>query len=199
MATTPTEETAAPETEPEAAAPPARTRREAVKVAADLATGAQKNGELTEAAAESALEWFMGEEELPVEKVIDVNIGTPDAPRTLAWTITSIGSDKIEQSRKLAQKGGNRASRRLTTQAPEIDEVEANARIVVAGTIDPDLREAARRKGAPNHPDGDLAAVQLLKHRLRGKPGLIDRIAVEILALSGYDDDDIQEHAAGKR
>lgn len=186
-----------------AEAPASDHRRDAVRAASILGTGDAK-GTLPPEAQQDALEWFLSDEEMPMNKTINVNIGTPDSPRLVAWTIKAIDGEQIKHARKMAEEGGSRASRRRQTGAVvEVDAQEANARIVVAGTEYPDLREVAQVKQQragfqERRPDPDAPAVEVLKWRLRHKPGLIDQLAGEILALSGYDDDDIQEHAAGK-
>lgn len=151
--------------------------------------------------AQTALDWFLSDVDLPLSKELTVKLGD----REYLWTIRAIDGDTIKRSRKMAEEGGSVAAKRArqTGVAPEVDTLQANARIVVAGTVDPDLRAAAVAKMAHdglthNSPDQDFPAVRLLLHRMRAKPGIIDQIAVAILNLSGYDDEDVQEHAAGK-
>lgn len=145
----------------------------------------------------SALDWFMQDEVIDAEQTIDLNIGTTRNRRWIAWTIRAVDTDVLKRIRRDAE--GNRARRRGRTEgAGDIDPQEANLRIVLAGTIEPDLREICRMKGAPEHVDPDVAPLQLLKHRFRTKPGLIDQIAGEVMSLSGYDEDDLREHMAGK-
>lgn len=146
----------------------------------------------------TALDWFLSDAPVAVEYTFDINIGNPRDQRWVKWTIQAVDVDVLRRIRKEAE--GPRRTRRARQpgETPEVDQQEMSARIVVAGTIDPDLRGIARMKGAPEHPDPDVAAIQVLKHRFRHKPGLIDQLSIEVMALSGYDDEDIREHAAGK-
>lgn len=182
----------------------AAARRDAARLGSQIGNG-ELDATLTEQGQQDALAWMLDPEEIPLTQDIDVNVGTPDNPRIFVWTIGPIDGETIKRSRKAAETGGRGRSNRARAagEVPEVDPQEANARICVAGVISPNLREAAAMKmsaaGAhdPN-PDKDANAVALLKHRLRHKPGLIDQIAVKILGLSGYDDDDIQPHSVGK-
>lgn len=180
------------------------TQRESVRLAAEIGSG-RIDGELSAEAQDSATEWFLSDKEIPMTRTLDINVGTPDQRHVIVWTITAIDGDTIKRARKQAEEGGSRAAlrrARAAGQAPEVDAQEANARIVVAGSVNPDFRALAKlkmdRQGVSSPPDPDIPAVMMLKYRLGHKPGLIDLIAGEILSLSGYDDDDIQEHAAGK-
>lgn len=183
-------------------------QKTAVRTAAAVGAGELK-GPLTPEAQASALDWFLSDEEVPMSYKLLVNIGPPDEKVEVDWTITAISSDTLKAARAAAREG-NRNRRRGIAAAgvpAEIDELEMNSRIIVAGSIDPNLIEAAKarmdraRSGGmqvPEHPDPMTPAVQLLQNRLKHKPGLIDQIAMEILRISGYDDDDIREHQAGK-
>lgn len=146
----------------------------------------------------TALDWFLSDAPVPVEYSFDINIGNPRDQRWVKWTIQAVDVDVLRRIRKDAEGPRRTRRARVPGETPEVDQQEMSARIVVAGTIDPDLREVARMKGAPEHPDPDVAAIQILKHRFQHKPGLIDQLSIEIMALSGYDDEDIREHAAGK-
>lgn len=181
---------------------------EAVRTAAAVGAGELK-GPLTPEAQASALDWFLSDEEVPMAYTLTVNIGPPDQTVEVPWTITAISSDTLKAARAAAREG-NRSRRRGLAAAggqPEVDELEMNSRIIVAGSLDPDLpaiakarMDRARQTGmdVPDHPDPMVAPVQLLQNRLKHKPGLIDQLAIEILRISGYDDDDLREHQAGK-
>lgn len=146
----------------------------------------------------TALDWFLSDAPVAVEYTFDINIGNPRDQQWVSWTIRAVDVDVLKRIRKEAE-GPRRARRaRQPGDAIEVDQQEMAARIVVAGTIDPDLHEVAKMKGAPDHPDPDVAAIQILKHRFRHKPGLIEQLSLEVMSLSGYDDEDVREHAAGK-
>jgi hypothetical protein len=154
-------------------------------------------GHVTEHNIDSATEWFLSDEPLVSQKNVEINVGTDEAKRWITWTITSVDGEVLKRIRREGESGGNRRQRRAGG-ASEIDPQEANARIVVEGTISPDLAEVARRKGLPETADPKYGAVQVLKHRLRDKPGLIDQLAGEIMSLSGYDEEDLRESLAAK-
>lgn len=156
---------------------------------------------LTPDEAKDALDWFLSDEEIPLTKTLKITLGE----REYLWEIRAIDFDTIKRARKLAEEGGQLAAKRArqTGVAPEVDSQQANARIIVAATIKPDLRHAAAVKMQQDglshtSPDVDFPAMQLVLHRLRTKPGIIDQIAGAILNLSGYDEEDVVEHAAGK-
>jgi hypothetical protein len=175
----------------------AETDRDLIRRAAGP-EGDGKNGDLDIPEQITALDWFLSDAPAPVEYTFDINIGTPRDQRWIKWTIQAVDVDMLRRIRKEAE-GPRRARRQRQPGEPmEVDQQEMSARIVVAGTIDPDLREVARMKGAPDHPDPDVPAIQILKHRFRHKPGLIDQLSLEVMSLSGYDDEDIREHMAGK-
>jgi hypothetical protein len=73
-----------------------------------------------------------------------------------------------------------------------VDATEAGLRTVVYGTVEPDLAEAARRKGL-TAPDPAWGPMQIVKHRFRHKPGLVDQLTAEIFDISGFDEEDVRE------
>jgi hypothetical protein len=189
-----------------------REEREAADDARDLIRRAQgpkgdgKASDLDAGEQMTAVEWFLSDEPVAVEHTVQINIGTPWQERWIDWTIRAVDTEILSRIRKEAD-GGNRRARRERERNPEPGAdlaalQDANSRIVLAGTVIPDLREVARMKitaaGEPLHPDPDVPALMLLKHRFRNKPGLIDQLSNEIMGLSGYDDEDIREHQAGK-
>lgn len=177
---------------------------ESARIASQVGSGAVKDGTLSPTAESEALKWFLSTTEIPATIKLDVNVGTPHEKQIITWTLRAIDSDTLKKARKMSEEGSRSVRRaRATGQAPEIDGAEANARILVAGSADPDFYMAARTlmaatPGSQAHPDPDTDAVMLLRNRLGHKPGLIDQLAMEVLSLSGYDDEDIVEHAAGK-
>ena len=137
----------------------------------------------------AALEWLLSDEpdaEGEYEHTIEVNVGTADKERFIEWTIRPVDLDELRRIRR--QATGSRAARRAG--ADGFDEVAGNLRVVIAGTVEPDLVAAAREQNTS--PDFVLRA------RFSRKPGLLAQIAGEIMALSGYDDEDVREvKAAG--
>lgn len=176
-----------------------RNQREAVRAAEAIGAGETK-ATLSDQAAASATEWFLGNEEIPTTHTLEVNIGPPDQERWFSWTLTSIDADTLKKCREAATQGSRMARRaaRAGGAPAEVNGEELNARILIAGSLDPDFRKLASMRGAEDAPDPDHNALMLLRHRLQHKPGLIDQLSGEVLALSGYDDDAIRENAAGK-
>ena len=157
--------------------------KEAVRAAA---AGAK----LTPEDQDAALEWFLSTDPEEDDEVttIEINVGTADKPRFIPWTIRSIDLDVLRRIRRQAMSG-NRAARRAGGQ--EVDEIAANLRIILEGTVKPDIAAAARELGI-----ADPATA--LRLRFKRKPGLLGQIAAEIMSLSGYDEEDVREaQAAG--
>lgn len=125
----------------------------------------------------AAVEWFLSDED-PIEKAIEFNVGTEDKPKWIPWTVQPVDMEVLRRIRKSAQN-----TRR---GAEGLDEVDANLKIVVAGTVNPDLKEMARQRGVP-------APEEALRLRFASKPGLLGQIAGEILSLSGYDAEDMRD------
>lgn len=176
-----------------------REQRDAVRAAEAIGSGDAK-ATLSEDAARSATEWFLGIEEVPTTYTLKVDVGSPEQERWYSWTLQSINAETLKHCREAATQGTRlqRRAARAGGAPAEVNGEEMNARILIAGSLDPDFREIARQRGAPEHPDPDFNALMLLRQRLIHKPGLIDQLASEVLALSGYDDEAIRENAAGK-
>ncbi|HTE59509.1 MAG TPA: hypothetical protein VK631_04110 [Solirubrobacteraceae bacterium] len=119
-------------------------------------------------------------------KRLNVRVGgTEEEPKKVPWLIKAIDTEVIRSAEREATSG-NRSARR-TGQA-EYDELKANLRIVVEGTHKPDLKALAKQQGIAD-------AVILLRRQFMNRPGIIPQIAGEIMALSGFDSDDVR--AAG--
>jgi hypothetical protein len=144
-----------------------------------------------------ALDWFLSEDPRDAGvgmEDVKINIGTSTRPRYTSWTICTVDAEALNHIRQPPQR--SRASRRAEA-AGEMPQQEAslvNAKIVLAGTLKPDMREAARRRGllTGQEVDPSKACLELLRWRFRNKPGLVDQLAGEILALSGYDEEDVK-------
>lgn len=117
-----------------------------------------------------------------------LNFGTPDNPRWIDWTVTTITGETLKAIRRRAQN--TRAAR----QSGNVDDQQVNLEIIVACSIDPNLREVTRILAdqglAPNDP------TIVLKEKLKKKPGYIPALAGEILGLSGFDEADVQDAEA---
>lgn len=149
-----------------------------------------------------ALDYFLAADTPDEGGVLRVDVGVPGDPKVIYWRIKAVDSETLRMIRQTSQ--GNRRMRRSRVPGePEIDNQEANARIVVAGSVYPDFNEIVRLKmenvGEKQQiPDPLAAGVLVLKNRLRHRPGLIDQISEHILVLSGFDEDAVQHHAVGK-
>lgn len=174
-------------TAPRQASPPSsadgeRSTPEVLSAAARLANGRKED--FTTEEVVDALEWFLSDvDEGDEVHEFQINIGTMKHKRWVTWGVRPVDPDKIRRIRRASQ-GGNRLARR--TGQGEFDEVQANVAIVVEGTVEPNVRAAAKDKGL-------VAPEDWVKAKFRHKPGLLTQIAGEIMACSGYDDDDIRE------
>jgi hypothetical protein len=166
--------------------------------ALSLATAEQQNApdatksEMTQKQTMDALEWFlMPEDETDLTHTFEINVGgVGDANEVwIKWTVMPVDMDKLRRIRRAAQP--KKARRGQPQGEGDFDGTNANIQVIIEGTQSPDLRAAARELGS-------VSAEPIVKARFRHKPGLIDQIANEIMAVSGYDDEDIQEIAAAQ-
>lgn len=139
-----------------------------------------------------ALAWLLADEEegedTRTEKW-EFNVGTEERQVWIDWVIRPIDADTMTglRQRATARRGVNRPSRR---GAPEtIDNTLFNLFMVASATVLPDLAKAAEAKGVAAA-DPLYGPVELLKHRFRNKPGIVDQIAAKVMLFSGYDDED---------
>jgi len=160
-------------------------KKAAVKAAATVKP--EDAEKLTPQAQTDALEWFVGidEDEAPETKPLKLNFGTDETPKWITWTICPVSMETMRAIRQRATQ--SRAARRTGS----VDEYRVNLEVVAAGTVDPDLQEAARRMHEAK--TGPLDPVECVRIRFQKKPGFIAQIAGHIMSLSGFDDDDVQE------
>jgi len=160
----------------------------------------KKLPEAVEAAAEGrsltaeqhvdALEWLLADEEEDdsgFTRTLELNIGTAGVKVWMTWVIRPVDRETLRALRE----SGNRRQRRAG-QFREVDTDEASLRIIATATVEPDLVEAARRKGI-EAPDPAFGPMEIIQHRFRRKPGLVDQVVGEIFDLSGYDEEDVRE------
>jgi hypothetical protein len=164
--------------------------REAVKKAA-------KGRKLDEHEAQDALEWFLAREgdanSAPEPKRMKLNLGSRENPQPVWWVIGPVEDVRINAIRDAARKGGNRRQRRRSQEEQEVDEMLVARRIVVEATIEPDLGQLAKRMDLVDPADALHAFFAKA-----GKTGLITQISGEVLTLSGWDDEDIEEVEAAR-
>lgn len=149
------------------------------------------NGQGDEEDLAKVTEWLLSDDAEVNTRMLKVRLGgSDDDPLVAPWYIRAIGIDVIRSAEREA--AGNRAQRR--SGGSGYDELAANLRIVVEGTAavgaadGPDLKQLAKQKGL-----GD--ATILVERRFRFRPGAIAQIAGEVMALSGFDAEDVR--AAG--
>jgi hypothetical protein len=166
--------------------------RAAVEKVAQAADSRDSKRELEALGAEThadALEWLLSDEaedEAVGLKTLEVDISGPGSPpRWVRWTIKPIGADEMKEARKRAQGGLNRAERRRSPNQ-DIELSEVNLHVLVAATVEPDLVAAAQTKGI-----ADPSVI--VRHRFRRKPGLVDQLANEVYAISGYEDEVVRD------
>lgn len=121
-----------------------------------------------------------------ITHLLELNVGSHTKPELIRWRIRAVDGPVIRKIREEA--AGNREQRRagvsLLNDANRV--FAANVKIVVEGTVEPDLKALAAREGHP-------AAGLMLEDAFRKKQGLIDQIAGEVMAISGYDDEDVRD------
>ena len=153
------------------------------------AVAAARDGQrLADAEKTSALDWFLNEEPKAMEEETltkELNFGTQDEPRWVSWTIKPVPMEVMRAIRKKA--GNTRAAR----QTGEVDEYRVNLEIVVEGTVDPDLRSAARQLHEEGR--GPADPVDALRAKFASKPGYITQLGAAIMTLSGFNDEDVRD------
>ena len=142
--------------------------------------------------ADAALDWLLSDEPEEgdsdtLDLELNVGGGRDDDQQWITWTIQSVDGEVIRRIRRQSTSG--RAARRAGAQGGDDD--MANRRIVVAGTAHPNIAQVAQDKGIAD-------PATLIELKFRRKPGLVQQLVVEILSLSGYDDDDVREVQASR-
>ena len=138
---------------------------------------------VTPAEAASALEWFLSEdpEELPgLTHEIELNVGVGDREQWIKWTIRPIDADELRRINRTM------TAQRKRSKGDDVGtDVVANLRVIVAGSVDPNIEQECQRKG--------VDPVGWTHKRFQHKPGLITQIANQIMNLSGFDDEDVRD------
>lgn len=140
--------------------------------------------------AASATDWFLSSD---IEEVawayVPVNVAPAGKPETIIdFKVQVVDRDEIRRLRRQAEQVGPSGAR-------EINEMEANLRIVVAGLMEPNLSDEKMRTVRGQYFADPADALQA---RFAHKPGLIDQLATKVMEISGYNDSDVKEvKAAG--
>ena len=157
------------------------------------AEGAKDMEQVSEQTQQSALDWFVSSEPLGGPEgdyaTVQVNVGgqTDDNKKLIDWVLRPIALDTLRAIRKRAN------STREARQSGVTDEFRVNLEIVAACTVQPNLREAAQ---SMKNSGGDPA--EALRIRFMTRPGLVQQLSGKILAISGFDDEDVQDKAQVK-
>lgn len=136
---------------------------------------------------EDATEWLLGAFHEPpaVENTLLVNVGgVGGARKEISWRIRAIAGPTIRKIRDEAEQVVRRAGN--SGAGAGSAGFRANVKIVIEGTVDPDIRAVAKQSGLVDPSD-------ILEMALQNKQGLIDQIAGSIMTLSGYDQEDVQD------
>lgn len=144
-----------------------------------------------------AMAWLLQDDpfdgELPTQ-TWRVNVGTDEQPKMISWTIRPVDGDEMNRLRQDARDalGANRQVRRRSraTDAADFDVTTFNRRLVATATVEPNLAEAAEKRGLGSA-DPLEGPVMLLGMQFRFKPGLIDQIAAYVMEFSGFNDEDV--------
>lgn len=143
---------------------------------------------VNQAEASSALEWFLSEEPEGDEEqthTIELNVGVGDAQNWITWIVRPIDSDEL---RRIQRQTAN-LRRRGRQDDLAIDQL-GNLKVIIAGSVEPDIVAIADQKG--KQPEA------ILLQRFVKKPGLIAQLAGQIMALSGFDDEDVRDALSAK-
>ena len=154
------------------------------EVLADLAA----DRSVADSEVSSALDWFLSEEpdeEAEPTHVVEINVGVGDHPRWVEWTVRPIDTDELRR----IQRTTSALRRRGRQDDLAIDQL-GNLKVIIAGSVEPDLEALARDRG--------MTPEALLQKQFRMKPGLIAQLSTQIMALSGFDDEDVRDALSAK-
>jgi hypothetical protein len=138
---------------------------------------------ISQAEASSATEWFLSEEPEEDDEqthTIELNVGVGDQENWITWIVRPIDSDEL---RRIQRQTAN-LRRRGRQDDLAIDQL-GNLKVIIAGSVEPDIQAIADDKGKQ--------AEAILLQRFVKKPGLIAQLAGQIMSLSGFDDEDVRD------
>jgi hypothetical protein len=145
-------------------------------------TAAASGRELTPEANRDALAWLLSSEDDDRDETLtlQIDVGPPQQEHWIDWTIRPVPLERLRAIERDTRQG-NRQQRRAGVVS-DGDEIESSIRVIIEGTVKPDLRGAAKEAGI-------ASPVTFLRLRFQKKPGLLGVISSRIMALSGYDAD----------
>lgn len=139
---------------------------------------------------QTATDWFLSSDKQEVAwAYLPINVAPAgSAEQIVNFKIQVVDRDEIKALRK-------RAERKNPDGTTEVDDMEANLQLAVAGLLEPDMHDPKMLKVRGQE---FVDPADALRARFAHKPGLIDQIATKITQISGYDDKDVKEvRAAG--
>ena len=143
---------------------------------------------INQAEASSALEWFLAEDpEVDEDQTheIELNVGVGNQEKWITWIVRPIDSDEL---RRIQRQTAN-LRRRGRQDDLAVDQL-GNLKVIITGSVEPDIQAIADQKG--KQPEA------VLLQRFVKKPGLIAQLAGQIMALSGFDDEDVRDALSAK-
>lgn len=154
--------------------------------------------------AADATEWLLASfrDEVGLQThTLRLNVGSLGTPKWLEWQVSAVEREVIDRLRDETLPSQNRAMRRQGAALTEKERQEAqwklDVKLVVAGTIKPNIREALVQT-APGPGLPHLASPELfVEQAFRRNSGLVSQIAGAILTLSGYDEDNVSDVIEG--
>jgi hypothetical protein len=145
--------------------------------------------ELSDEEQADATAWLLSSfegEQGPTIQHLRLNVGSREAPKWIPWTVRGLQRDAIAKIREQAEgKTGRRRGADLGLLGDPEAAFRGNLRLVQMGTVEPDIAALAAQKGTPPE--------WFLRGAFAEKGGLIDYLAGEILALSGFDEDAVED------
>jgi len=143
---------------------------------------------VTESEATSALEWFLSEEpdeDLEPTHTIEINVGVGEKQQWITWVVRPIDGDELRR----IQRSTAALRRRGRQDDLAIDQL-GNLKVIVAGSVEPDIEAIGQER--------HVQPEAILLQRFKKKPGLIAQMATQIMALSGFDDEDVRDALSAK-
>ena len=136
----------------------------------------------------AALEFMLDafHERLPADAFQErlyINVGTPRRPKKILWVIQALDRHTIRRIEESVTS--SRGVQQGRGASPEVRFI-TSVRIVVEGTVVPDLKAGAMQIGIGSPHD-------FLEESLKFKSGLIEQIAGEVYGLSGFDQSDVSD------